>query len=89
MENAEAVAFGNYVGLTLPKLSNRKFRQAKKCISDILYNIEGGEEASALNVPYHDHQFEIQSRSSTPSSFETFHGHGYNPAVQYTSSYNY
>ena len=38
VENTEAVAFGTYVGLTLSKLSNKKFRQAKKCISDILYN---------------------------------------------------
>jgi len=34
--NIEAVAIGTYVGLTLSKLSNRKFRQAKKCIGDIL-----------------------------------------------------
>lgn len=47
------------------------------------------EEASASNIPYFDHRFEIQSRSSTPSSFEAFHSNGYNPAVQYTSSYNY
>lgn len=89
MENTEAAAFGTYVGITLSKLTNRKFRQAKKCISDILYNIEESEEASASNVPCHDHQFQTQSRSSTPRSFETFHGHGYNPVVQYTSSYNY
>lgn len=89
MENTEAAAFGTYVGITLSKLTNRKFRQAKKCISDILYNIEESEEASASNVPCHDHQFQTQSRSSTASSFETFHGHGYNPVVQYTSSYNY
>jgi len=34
--NAEAVAFGTYVGLTLSKLTNRNFHQAKKCISDTL-----------------------------------------------------
>lgn len=40
VENTEAVAFGTYVGITLSKLSNRKFCQGKKCISDILYNEE-------------------------------------------------
>lgn len=36
VENTEAVAFGTYVGITLSKLSNRKFRPAKKCICVIL-----------------------------------------------------
>lgn len=89
VENTEAVAFGSYVGITLSKLSRRKFHQAKKCISDILYNIEESEDALSSNIPVYDHQFDRQSRSSTPSSFETFHNNNYNPALQYTSGYNY
>ena len=54
----EAVAFGTYVGITLSKLSRRKFRQAKKCIGDILYNIEESEDASSCNTPVCDHQFD-------------------------------
>ena len=99
-ENSEAVAFGTYVGITLSKLSKRKFRQAKKCIGDILYNIEESEEASSSYTPVYDHQFDRQSVVSTPSSFETFNNftpsgnisetvNNYcHPAVQYTHSYN-
>lgn len=89
VENTEAVAFGTYVGITLSKLSRQKFRRAKKCIGDILYNIEESEDASSCNTPVYDHQFDRQSRASTPSSFETFHSNSYHPAMQYTSSYNY
>ena len=87
--NAEAVAFGTYVGITLSKLSRQKFRQAKKCIGDILYNIEESEDASSRNIPVSDYQFDRQSRASTPSSYETYHNTNYHPAMQYTSSYNY
>ena len=72
MEKIEAVAFGAYVGITLSKLSTRKFRRAKKCIGDILYNIEGSEDhALSSNTSMLDNQFDRYSRASTPSSFET------------------
>lgn len=89
MENTEAVAFATYAGVTLSKLSRRKFCQAKKCISDILYDIEESEDALSSKIPVCDHQFDPQSRTSTPSSFERFQDTNYNPAMQYTSSYNY
>ena len=96
-ENTEAVAFGTYVGITLSKLSTRKFRRAKKCIGDILYNIEESEDhASSSNTSLYDNQFDRYSRVSTPSSFETFNSstpseivtsercnNYYNPAFQY------
>lgn len=55
VENTEVVAFGTYVGITLSKLSRQKFRLAKKCIGDILYNIEESEDASSCNTPVYDH----------------------------------
>lgn len=71
-ENREAVAFGTYVGITLSKLSTRKFRRAKKCIGDILYNIEESEDhALSSNTSMLDNQFDRYSCASTPSSFET------------------
>lgn len=94
------MAFGTYVGIILSKLNKRKFCQAKKCISDILYNIEESEDASSSYTPVYDHQFDRQSLVSTPSSFETFNNftpsgniservNSYcHPAVQYTHSYN-
>ena len=87
--NVEAVSFGTYVGITLSKLSRQKVRQAKKCIGDILYNIEESEDASSRNIPVSDYQFDRQSRASTPGSYEKYHSTNYYPAMQYTSSYNY
>ena len=44
VENSEVAAFANYVRLTLSKLNPRKFRRAKKCIGDILFQIEESDE---------------------------------------------
>ena len=72
MEKIEAVGFGAYVGITLSKLSTRKFCRAKKCIGDILYNIEESKDhALSSNTSMLDNQFDRYSRASTPSSFET------------------
>lgn len=103
-EDTEAVAFGTYVGITLSKLPRRKFRQAKKCIGDILYNIEESEDyTSSSNTSVHDNQFDRHSFVSTPNSFESSNsftplqnltnercGNNYHPAYQYqhSSSYN-
>ena len=40
VENSEVAAFANYVRLTMSKLNPRKFRRAKKCIGDILFQIQ-------------------------------------------------
>ena len=84
----QAAAFGTYVGITLSKLSRRKFRQVKKCIGDILFYIEESEDASSCNIPVNDRQFDQQTWASTPSSYEPYHNTNYHPAMQYTSSYN-
>ena len=44
IENSEVAAFANYVRLTMSKLNPRKFRRAKKCIGDILFQIEESDE---------------------------------------------
>lgn len=44
VQNSEVAAFANYVRLTLSKLNPRKFRRAKKCIGDILFQIEESDE---------------------------------------------
>ena len=44
LENSEVAAFANYVRLTLSKLNPKKFRRAKKCIGDILFQIEESDE---------------------------------------------
>ena len=40
MANDEVAAYANYIRLTMSKFSVRNFRKAKKCIGDILYQIE-------------------------------------------------
>lgn len=40
VEKKESTSFGNYIGLTLSKLSPVQFRPAKKLISDVLYEME-------------------------------------------------
>ena len=40
VEKSESVVFGNYVALTLAKLSPGKFRRDKKVISGVLYDME-------------------------------------------------
>lgn len=44
VEKKESAAFGNYVGLTLSKLTPVQFRRAKKRISDVLYEMEEKDE---------------------------------------------
>ena len=44
IENSEVAAFANYVRLTLSKLNPKKFHRAKKCIGDILFQIEESDE---------------------------------------------
>lgn len=84
-ENPEAVAFGTYVGITLSKLNRQRFRQAKKCISDILYSIEEGEDLSFSSVPNNVTSFDGLSRSSA-SSYDTFNSARYS---QYPQNYTY
>jgi len=48
IKNSEVAAFANYVRLTLSKLNPQKFRRAKKCIGDILFQIEESDE---IEVP--------------------------------------
>lgn len=43
IENSEVAGFANYVRVTLLKLNPRKFRRAKRCIGDILFDIEESE----------------------------------------------
>lgn len=50
VENSEVAAFANYVRLTLSKLNPRKFRKAKKCIGDILFQIEENDELEAASA---------------------------------------
>lgn len=63
---SEAEAFGRYVALSLSKMSSRRFRKAKKCISDLLYSIEEEEE----NVPprYQGFQMSYNPAQFTASS---------------------
>ena len=42
--NDEVAAYANYIRLTMSKFSVRNFRKAKKCIGDILYQIEESED---------------------------------------------
>ena len=52
--NDEVVAYTNYIRLTLSKFSARRFRKAKKCIGDILYQIEEGEDFENGVAPTHN-----------------------------------
>lgn len=79
VEDNEVAAFANYVRLTLSKLNARKFRRAKKCIGDILFQIEESDEweaASATPSRYHAHGRSSPAPSfSSYSSNETNHGY--------------
>ncbi len=70
----EAAAFANCVRLTLEKFTPRQFRRAKKCISDILYQIEKSSD------------FENMASTSTPSYSDN---QGYSPASSSTQSMQY
>ena len=48
-ETNEAHVFGKYVGLTLSKLAPSTFRRAKKCISDVLFELEEKDELEKAN----------------------------------------
>lgn len=51
VEKNESVAFGNYVALALSKMTPRQFRRAKKCISDVLYEIEESDNFDQASCP--------------------------------------
>ncbi|CAB4016858.1 Hypothetical predicted protein [Paramuricea clavata] len=70
----EAAVFANSVRLTLGKFTPRQFRRAKKCISDILYQIEESTD------------FENMASTSTPSYSEN---QGYSPASSSAQSMQY
>jgi len=70
LENSEA--FANYMRLTLSKFNPRKFRRAKKCIGDILFQLEESDELEATNA--------------TPSRFNPYGR--YSPAPSMPSSLN-
>ena len=44
IKNSEVATFANYVLLTLSKLNTRKYCRAKKCIGDIVFQKEEGDE---------------------------------------------
>ena len=71
LENSEVAAFANYMHLTLSKFNPRKFRRAKRCIGDILFQLEESDELEATNA--------------TPSRFNTYGR--YSPAPSMPSSY--
>lgn len=47
---SKVAAFVNYVHLTLSKFNPPKFRRAKKCIGDILFQLEENDELEATNA---------------------------------------
>lgn len=51
IEQSEVAAFANYVRLSLSKLNSQKFRRAKKCIGDILFQLEENNELESASVP--------------------------------------
>ena len=51
VENSEVAAVANYVRLTMSKLNPCKFRRAKMCIGDILFQIEESDELEAVPCP--------------------------------------
>ena len=58
VKKSESVAFGNYVSLTLAKLTPGQFRRAKKLISDVLYDMEekdGIEQAGSCPRSFPQH----------------------------------
>lgn len=84
-ENAHAVAFGTYLGITLSKLSTRKFCKATKCIGDILYNTEEGEDESSTGTPTTFNSFGRYSPAQSQCSLESLNS-GY-PMQSYTQSF--
>ena len=80
VEKSESVAFGNYVALTLAKLTPGQFRRAKKVISGVLYDMEeedGIEQAGSCprsfpqhtTIGYVENNGRPASASSTSSNF--------------------
>ena len=69
----EAQTFGRYVGLTLSRFTSKQFRRAKKCIGDILFQIEESDEPEAANPyvsnVYHISQDAQRSHSNHSRSF--------------------
>ena len=58
VEKSESMAFGNYVALTLAKLTPGQFRRAKKLISDVLFDMEekdGIEQAGSCPRSFPQH----------------------------------
>ena len=58
VEKNESVAFGNYVALTLAKLTPGQFRRAKKFVSDVLFDMEekdGIEQAGSCPRSFPQH----------------------------------
>ena len=57
-EKSESMAFGNYVALTLAKLTPGQFRRAQEFISDVLYDMEekdGMEQAGSCPRSFPQH----------------------------------
>lgn len=48
--NSEVAAFANYVRLALSKFNPGKFRRAKKCVGDIMFQIEESDELEATSL---------------------------------------
>ena len=62
----EVAAYCNYIRLTLSKFSASNFRRAKKCIGDILFQIEDNGEVDTRITPHI--AYSRDRYSPTPSS---------------------
>ena len=62
----EVAAYCNYIRLTLSKFSASNFRRAKKCIGDILFQIEDNREVDTSITPHI--AYSRDRYSPTPSS---------------------
>lgn len=80
VESKESVAFGNYVALTLAKLTPQQFRRAKKQISDVLYEMEEKDEIERGNYSY-------SHNTGTQRAFRDLSGLNSNSGI--TSSFSY
>ena len=69
--NSEVAAFANYVRLALSKFNPGKFRRAKKCVGDIMFQIEESDELEATSLmhialPQVCQVYDTESTTTTP-----------------------
>ena len=87
VEKSESLAFGNYVALTLAKLTPGQFRRAKKLISDVLFDMEekdGMEQAGTCprSFPQHTTIGYVENYGRPVSASSTSSNHSLNSYYQ-------